>query len=238
LRRTKDKSTIIGPSRAAEPRGIFVCALVRREIMMIRACALVVGVAMASIANAQLVITEVSSTGSSNSVGSDWFELTNLGSAAVDITGWRIDDNSASLALSHPLNGVTSIGPGESVLFLETALGANIPAFRTFWGQVDSVQIGYYSGSGLGLSSGGDGVNVFDASGVVVTGVNFGAGSTTATFGFNPDTNTFGGLSVAGVYGARTSASGTEVGSPGVIPAPGAMALGVLGGLAMARRRR
>ena len=43
--------------------------------------------------------------------------------------------------------------------------------------------IGSYTGSGVGLSTGGDAVNLFDASGAGVTGIAFG----TATAGFSFD---------------------------------------------------
>ena len=44
----------------------------------------------------------------------DWFELTNTGGAAVDIAGWKMDDNSDSSGLAVALNGVTSIPAGRS----------------------------------------------------------------------------------------------------------------------------
>ena len=66
-----------------------------------------------------VAITEVSPTGSSASYGADWFELTNTGSSALDITGWKMDDNSNSFAASVALRGVTSIAAGQSVVFLE-----------------------------------------------------------------------------------------------------------------------
>lgn len=206
--------------------------------MSVRLIAALAASSLASIASAAIVITEASSTGSSGSVGSDWFEITNLGLTSVDITGWRVDDNSNSFAASLLLNGVTNIAPGESVLFLETAAGANIPAFRALWGQIDSVQIGYYSGSGIGLGSGGDAVNIFDSTGVLVNAVTFGAAVQGVSFGYDPISSSFGAPSVAGVAGARISASGTDVGSPGVIPAPSAAALLAIGGIMTRRRRR
>ena len=42
----------------------------------------------------QVRITEVMSSGGT----SDWFELTNFGTTAVDITGWKVDDSSFGLA--------------------------------------------------------------------------------------------------------------------------------------------
>jgi hypothetical protein len=151
---------------------------------------LVAALAVASTAAAApiLRITEVmSSSGPGGTV--DWFELTNYGDTVADITGCRMDDNSFSFAASVPLNGVTSIAPGESVIFLESSGGAAIPGFETFW-TLAGVPIGYYSGSGVGFSSGGDGVVVFDASGAEVTPrTNFGAATTGKSFywAYTPD---------------------------------------------------
>lgn len=201
--------------------------------------AVVSAFALASAAQASLVITEAHPTGSSGSVGSDWFELTNLGAAPIDISGYRFDDNSNSFAASQPLQGVTIINPGESVIFIESAAPlTSIPLFRTKWSLSASVQVGSYTGSGLGLSSSADAVNVFTAGGGLVANVSFGAATSNVTFGFNPVTSTFGGLSVAGVFGAYESAAPAEVGSPGLIPTPGAAALLGLAGLVAGRRRR
>lgn len=201
--------------------------------------AVVSAFALASAAQASLVITEAHPTGSSGSVGSDWFELTNLGASPINISGYRFDDNSNSFAASQPLLGITVINPGESVIFIESATPlTSIPLFQAKWSLPGSVQIGSYSGSGLGLGSGGDAVNIFTADGTAVASVSFGAATPNVTFGFNPVTSTFGGLSVAGVFGAYESAAPVEVGSPGVIPTPGAAALLGLAGLVAGRRRR
>jgi len=120
-------------------------------------------------ASADLRITEVMS---SSGVGgtADWFEVTNYGLSGVTATGFRMDDNSFTFASSVELIGVTSIAAGESVIFMESAAGADIPGFRTFWGgSASTAQIGYYSGSGVGFSSNGDGVVVYDSTGVEQT---------------------------------------------------------------------
>ena len=73
-------------------------------------------------ARASLVISEVAPWGSGNSpYAADWFEVTNTGASAVNLTGWKVDDNSNAFASAVVLNGVTSIAPGESVIFIETA---------------------------------------------------------------------------------------------------------------------
>lgn len=106
---------------------------------------------------AQLRITEVMSNGDT----ADWFEITNYGAAAADITGYKMDDGSFASGTAVALNGVTSIAPGESVVFIESALGALVSAFETNWSLDGSKQVGYYSGTGVGLSGSGDGVTVF-----------------------------------------------------------------------------
>ncbi|WP_053227713.1 SdiA-regulated domain-containing protein [Solirubrobacter soli] len=161
-------------------------------------------------APAGLAVTEVSSWSSGDSpYGADWFEVTNKGATAVDVTGWKVDDSSNAFASAIALNGVSSIAPGESVIFLEGD-AAKVAAFKAFWSPPAGVQVGTYSGSGIGLSTDGDAVNLFNAAGVRVTGVTFGAATTFVTF----DTNA-GGLSVAGRGGAY--AVGGATGSPGAI---------------------
>jgi hypothetical protein len=108
--------------------------------------------------------------------------LTNYGTTAVDITGWKVDDSSFGLATSFLLNGVTSIAPNERVMFCENASAAYATTFRTFWGLASSVQVGTYTGTQIGLSSSGDGVIIFDASGIEVWRVSFGAATAGTSF--------------------------------------------------------
>jgi hypothetical protein len=206
--------------------------------MLRSAIALAAVSTVAAAASGQIRITEAMS---SSLVTPDWIELTNLGASPVDITGWRMDDNSFNPAVSVALSGITTIAPGESVVFIESAAGAGIADFRSFWGDLLAVQVGFYSGSGVGLSSGGDAVVIFDGSNVEINRVTFGSATSGVSFGYNPLTATFGALSEAGVFGARTSAGSTpivNIGSPGAIPAPGVAALLALAGLGAARRRR
>ncbi|MBJ7355431.1 MAG: lamin tail domain-containing protein [Thermoleophilaceae bacterium] len=169
-----------------------------------------------------LKVTEVSPSSSSNGAyQADWFEVTNTGGVAVDITGWKVDDGSATFASAVALTGIGSIEPGQSVIFLEgDAAKAN--QFKTAWfGEYvpDGFAIGTYSGSGIGLSSSGDQVNVYNADGTLITGVAFGA-SSAASFdnaagagASTPPLPTLSTFSVAGTNGAFTA--GTETGSPG-----------------------
>lgn len=89
--------------------------------------------------------------------------------------------------------------------------------------------IGTYSGSGIGLSTGGDQVNVFDGTGTRVTGVAFGSATSGRTFdnsagigGVTTPPPTISALSTAGTNGATTVPStapiASETGSPGTAP--------------------
>ena len=71
-------------------------------------------------AQADIVITEVSPYSSGNAAfAADWFELTNTGTAAVEVAGWKFDDSSNSAVSGVALAGIVAIAPGESVVFVE-----------------------------------------------------------------------------------------------------------------------
>jgi hypothetical protein len=113
------------------------------------------------------------------------------------------------------MTGVPSIAPGESAIFTE---GEHSAAFKSAWFGANvpaGFQIGSYSGSGVGLSTDGDGVFLFDSFGRRVTGVSFGASTSGFTFDNAAGAATVAQLSAAGVNGAFKS-SANEVGSPGV----------------------
>jgi hypothetical protein len=170
-----------------------------------------------------MIISEVAPWGSSigaSSYAADWFEVTNIGGAAVDITGWKMDDNSNLFTSAVPIVGVGSIGPGQSAILIEgTAVTAT--KFLTAWFGATppaGFLIGSYTGSGVGLSATTDAVNLFDASGRLITNVQFGAASTTNlsfdnTAGLSGTTITT--LSAVGINGAFVAADGIETGSPG-----------------------
>jgi hypothetical protein len=79
----------------------------------------------------------------------DWFELTNFGTNAVDLTGWRFSDE-PSFARAVAITNTMVLQPGESAVFAER-LDALL--FRRWWG-TDSLppglQVFAYSGFGLG----------------------------------------------------------------------------------------
>jgi len=173
----------------------------------------------------KIIISEVDPSGSgsgNNSYGEDWFELTNTGVQPVDLTGWSADD-SHEVAGKFPLQGVSTIAPGESVVFVQadTAAGAattpaqTVASFRSDWGLAPSVQVGFYSDAD-GLSQSGDEVNVYDSGENFVTGVSFGASENKVSFdnsaGITGAIDTF--SDSGGDDGSFTDSHG-ETGSPG-----------------------
>ncbi len=179
------------------------------------------------------IISEVAPWGSGNSsYGVDWFELTNTSGAAIDITGWKIDDSSNSFASAIALTGITSIAAGESVIFFETAdpVGKQA-AFIAAWfngAAPAGLRFGSYTGSGIGLSTSGDALNLFNAAGTLRQSVTFGASPTAEPFGSfdnaaGLDGTTISTLSAVGVNGAFASLGTTQasIGSPGTATVSG-----------------
>jgi len=178
--------------------------------------------------SATLIISEVApwSSGSSPAVAADWFEVTNTGTSAVNITGWKMDDNSNAFASSVALSGITSIAPGESVIFIETSdLAGKKAAFLSNWFGANppaGLQIGNYTGTGVGLSTSGDAVNLYSASGLLEANVSFGTSPAGPFATFNNslglNNTTISQLSIVGVNGAFVAVNAAnEIGSPGTI---------------------
>jgi uncharacterized protein YjiK len=119
-----------------------------------------------------LLITEVNS----NAAGGDFFELYNYGSAAIDLTGWKWDDDSANSADAAAATFPSvSIAAGQRLLVINTLAGE--AAFRAAWGLAGTVPVvvgtGTLPGPGLG---GGDAIIVFDSTGKAITWFNYRAG--------------------------------------------------------------
>ncbi|WP_265594706.1 lamin tail domain-containing protein [Haloferula sp. BvORR071] len=176
-----------------------------------------------------VVVSEVAAWASSNSPAAcDWIELTNTTNAVADISGWKIDDNSNSFAAAGPIVGVSQLKPGESVILFTditaSQLADKTASFINTWfnGTAPAgLQIGFVDSVGLGLSSGGDAVNLYDASGTLRNNVTFAASSPGPVFATFDNAAALNGtaisqLSVPGVYGAFVAASDSnEIGSPG-----------------------
>ncbi|NJM37750.1 MAG: hypothetical protein HC845_07765 [Akkermansiaceae bacterium] len=184
--------------------------------------------------NAQLLITEINSNGT----GGDFWELTNFGTAAVDLGNYKWNDSARSAttgAITIPAG--TSVAAGESIIFNVTGTAA---AFRTAWGIPNSVQV-LSSGGNPGLGQ-NDAITLFNAANAEVLYLSYAAsgftrpnGSAaagghagvsaggTATLSMVLDPN-FGTSSprytaaAVGAFGAiAQSADAATIGSPGVI---------------------
>lgn len=213
--------------------------------------------AFAGSARAAIVITEVDPSGSSslsNTYNADWFELTNTGTSAQDITGWKMDDNSHTFSLAVPLRGVTSIAAGQTVVFVEGSSDGTGDAtvdsnFENFWFGTKiptGFTIGNYGGTGVGLSQTADEVNIYNAGGTEVVGVGFGASTLGVTFDNtagigsasqpDPIISTNSAVGVNGAFSSANAATGqaNEIGSPGFasVPEPASVAMMLFAGAA------
>lgn len=86
----------------------------------------------------------------------EFFEVTNLGDAAVDVSAWSYNDNNTN----DPINWGPAIGsilPGESVVFTQM-----LPAdFRSYWGLDAGVRVySYGQSSNLGNA---DTINIYNS---------------------------------------------------------------------------
>lgn len=174
-------------------------------------------------AKPDLRITEaLSSTAAGATVSTaDWWELTSFEAQPVNLSGWRFNDNGGGLTDPFVIGSGVIIGPGESMVFAE---GLSLAAFRTWWGLTNlaaDLQVINYSGNGLSLGAAGDGLRLWSDTSMdvndTVASVNFGAATQGVTFGYDPITAQFGGLSQLGVNGVVRAAQSTDIGSPGRI---------------------
>jgi uncharacterized protein YjiK len=173
-----------------------------------------------------VTVSEVAPWGSGDSpYEADWFEITNTGTTPVDLTGWKVDDSSNAFANGAGLAGVETLAPGRSAVFVNGD-AADAAAFKASWFGTDvpsGLQVGTYTGNGIGLSTNGDAVHLFTRLGDRVTGVAFGAATARVSFdnaagvgSSTPPAPTISTLSTAGKDGAFVA--GGETGSPGVAP--------------------
>jgi len=186
-------------------------------------------------AQAQLAITEVM-TAEADSSHPDWWELTDFGTNAVNLTGYSWNDDSHSGfagADTTPFAGVT-IHPGESIIFTEpgTAI-TSATDFRTWWGISGSVQVVMLGAGDPGLGASGDSVRLWSTN-VAALGANTNGLDLDQNSIFlvdkvdtlpapkgrslicNTNNGTFGITNTTGVNGAFTAATTADVGSPGI----------------------
>lgn len=105
----------------------------------------------AGCAGAQMRITEFMYDGPDG----EFVELTNVGSTAVDMSGWSFDDDSNAPG-TVALGAFGTVQPGESVLFTDNTASA----FRIAWNLCAGVKVIGGNTTGLGRA---DQINLYDA---------------------------------------------------------------------------
>lgn len=210
-------------------------------------CAAALGLGAAA-SQAQVQITEWMYNGA-DATG-EYIEFTNLGSSAVNFSGWSFDDSSRTPG-SMDLSALGVVGAGKSVLLTE----ATAAAFRAAWGLGSSVAVLGGNTNNLGRA---DEINLYDAGGALVDRLTYGdqtflgtvraqnaSGNPGTLADLGPQTVTSGWklAAVGDLYGSHASTLG-DIGNPGVftlaVPEPGSYAL-LIAGLVLvagvARRR-
>ncbi|EIP96925.1 PEP-CTERM putative exosortase interaction domain-containing protein [Opitutaceae bacterium TAV1] len=217
------------------------------------ACAPLVAVAV----HAQVYITEFFYQGFGGTTGNEheFVELTNVGTTAVDVTGWYYRDSTNSPATPFSLSGFGSIAPGESVIITDISEAD----FRTVWPDLaPDVRILGGSNPGLGRD---DAIRIFDSNDVIVDQLSYGDQDYPGTERFRQITaittrDNLGQNSIVGWYFSNTQEGLTnitsingDIGNPGyvnfelaAVPEPATyaalLALAVLAGVALHRGRR
>lgn len=111
-------------------------------------------------------ITEYMYNGLGAGGAGEFVEFTNVGSTAIDMTGWSFDDNSR-VAGSQSLTNFGIVQPGESVILTESNAGT----YRTNWNLCAGIKIIGNSINNLGRE---DEINLYDASNNLVDRITYG----------------------------------------------------------------
>ncbi len=210
---------------------------------MIRLLAASLVLGLAASAQASIRITEWMYSGGT----SEFIELTNVGTTAVDLTGWSFDDDSRLIPGEFDLSAGGTVAPGESIIISESTAAD----FRTGWSLPASLTVLGELATNLGRN---DEINIYDNLGQLVDRLTFGdqnfpgtirtqnvSGNPLSAAALGANNVTLWGLSTVGdAFGSYTSLAG-DVGNPGTsiyVPEPASMSLLVIGGLVALRRSR
>ena len=186
-------------------------------------------------ARAELAITEINSNGTP----ADFWELTNFGTAAVDLGGYVWTDSSGLIYNTVPAG--TSLASHESMVFVT---GTDETTFRGGWGLAPTVKVFVATDPGLGKN---DAIRLFTSAsattpllylsyaaggftrsnGTLATGDHAGlsAGGTSGAQSLIMDPNFGPGaprytFATGGNFGSWQALGGTAIGSPGVVGTP------------------
>ena len=204
---------------------------------MRRVLAIAMVLVFTSAVQADMVISEWMYSGGDG----EFIEFTNTGPNAVDMTGWSYDDDS-QVAGTVDLSAYGVVEPGASVILTEVVAAD----FMIAWGLSGVAVIGENSAN-IGR---GDTINLFDAGGNLVDQLAYGdqvypgtvrtqyvsCNIPASDYGYTVVQESWVLAYVGDEYGSWMSFGG-DIGSPGIIPEPAALALLLTGGLLAIRRR-
>ncbi len=134
--------------------------------------------------------------------GSEFVELTNVGDAAQDFTGWSFDDDSRTPGVVS-LAAFGSVAAGESVILSE----ATADAFRTEWGLASTVKV---IGGNLANLGRADEPNIFDGTGALVDRVTYNDQAADGNPAKGPRTDTASAWASEASLGANTFSAWTR----------------------------
>jgi immunoglobulin I-set domain protein/Ig-like domain-containing protein len=186
---------------------------------------------------AQLAITEAMSSASTNLgtalvvQGPDFWELSNFGTNAIDLSGYIFNDSDATRggdANSSTLSGVT-IAAGESIILVQSGTPVvTRDDFINWWGATNlppNLQVLFYTGNGL--SGSGDSLVLWAPTATsdadYVDRADFGEALRGHSFTYNPTNGIFGIISSNGVGGAFKAVTADDEASPGTNSGPVAL---------------
>jgi hypothetical protein len=165
---------------------------------------------------AQLAITEMMS---SRVAGADFFELTNFGTNAIDLIGYRFNDadHLDEFIKLAPPGQTLLIQPNESIILVRTNFMSEMD-FRGNWRACFDSVAQVHPFWGPGFSSFGDSLRIYDAETNVVDQIDFGRAKPGRSFVYSPNTGAFDSLSLL-ENGACLSVT-NSTGSPGRTTGP------------------
>lgn len=175
--------------------------------------------------HANLVITEVMASSrhtASSAYDGDWWELTNNGTSAINLSGYKWDDTPTPTTPTVSIFPNVSIAAGESIIIL-AELAVDVAAWKTTWGLSTTQVINRDQTAAMGgesfssFAATGDEVNLYDPTGQLVASTNFGASTAGLSQAFHPNETAIYGLnSVNGRHGAYLSTqANNDTASPG-----------------------
>lgn len=180
----------------------------------------------------------------------EFIEFTNMGSTAINMTGWSFDDDSRN-AGTVSLSGFGIVNPGQSVILTESSAAD----FRAAWGLSSSVAIVGGNSTNLGRA---DEINLFDNTGALIDRLTYSdqlsMGPRTQGKSANPhaaadigaNTASLWVLSATGDAAGSWTSTGGDIANPGTsafapapVPVPAAawLLLSGLGALGAMKRR-